>query len=77
MEILSSKYLEIVGKKLTNRSRKFTENNHKGFIYLIETKCKTFYKIGFSNDPNRRVKTIDTDCPLQISIVNFLRLVYL
>lgn len=73
MDVLHSKYLEIVGKKLTNRSRKFTENDCKGFIYLIETECKAFYKIGFSNDPNIRLKNIQVSCPLKVSIVNFFK----
>lgn len=73
MELLHSFYKEKLGKILTNRSRKFTENNHKGFIYLMETSCKSFYKIGFSNDPNVRLATIQTGCPLKINIVNFFK----
>ena len=40
-------------KKLTGKSR--TKN--KGFVYLL--KCANNYKIGFSNNTNRRIKELD------------------
>jgi hypothetical protein len=43
------------------------QNNHASSVYVI--KCASFYKIGFSKNPNNRRATIQTHCPLDVELI--------
>lgn len=38
-------------------------------VYLIRVKNTTYYKIGLSIDPSKRLSSIQSSCPLEVEIV--------
>ncbi len=40
------------------------------YVYLLNIQGTDFYKIGFSNNPKKRVATFQTSSPLKITIVS-------
>ena len=50
-----------------NQGKNLKNQNESGFVYLLE--CGGKYKIGFSNDVNRRIKQLDTR-PFELKLVH-------
>lgn len=44
--------------------------DHLVYVYLIGNLEYGFVKIGYSNDPNKRLKSLQTGCPFDISILD-------
>lgn len=42
---------------------------HEGFVYVIGSHKYKFFKVGFSQDPFKRLKSIQTGCPFQVWVV--------
>ena len=61
-------------KKLENEiSKKKKEINESEYIYVVGNKKESVCKIGYSKDPFKRIKSIQTGCPFKLHIFLIIR----
>lgn len=51
------------------RADKMNSNNINGFVYVLHAKNTDLYKIGCTNDVNRRVKELEAMSPLELELI--------
>lgn len=64
--------LNLVGNFHPEQLRLFTFNTYT-YMYVYLIKCSIYYKIGFSKNPNNRLKTVKTHNPLDVKLFATLK----
>lgn len=52
---------------INGRKGIYFKDKNKAHLYII--KADNYFKIGVSNDPERRIKDIQSDCPIRIEVL--------
>lgn len=69
--VVNERYREYSRKnnnRLRSEARRIQANGRFGVIYIF--RCERFYKIGRSNDPERRLKSISRSLPFKIELIH-------
>ena len=81
---IRSMYFEVVG---TDPFVEYLSNRHKiveqidldrqnglngDYVYFFVSTDFSFVKIGYSNNPNERIKSVQTGCPLELSLAGYI-----
>jgi len=62
-------YIKIFGKPVERRTREKTKAKTTGQVYIIGNLEYKTCKIGYSENPNKRVKDLQTGCPFLLTIL--------
>lgn len=58
-------------KKMLDDKKKETENLKNGFVYFLVNNEYSFCKIGFSDNPEKRLSEVQTGCPYALRLHHF------